>query len=1244
MPQNKIRTEDIVDSQITYAKIQNVSNNNLLLGRNTAGAGVIEELNAATAKVILSLNNVENVALSTWTGSTNLNTLGTITTGTWSGTTIATNKGGTGLSTLGSANQVLAVNAGGTALEYQTPLSGSGASGRVAYYDAPKSITGSSKFLYDDGGTGKLSIGASGAGKLNLLQTGDNYFYQEAYNSNAGVTNYWFTRKSQGTTLGERVTTINNEYLGALYFQGVNNSNVFEYGAQIFARQFGAAGTSVPTRLNFLTYSATGVNTNQFILHPDGGASFGTDSSSARIRVHGSNNTNTTWTAQFHNNSGSNNALMIRDDGNVGIGTSGTTARLVVRGSGDTSTTNALLIQNSGGTSSFIVQDSGTVIATNGVVIGNTSSFAGIFPTSTGTTNGIQIRGSLLPSNSGTDIELSNAQGDVNATSGTRVLVAINRGFNPVSGTANYRIISIAPTINQASGATGISNGIRIAPTLTSAADWRSIEWTNNTGFGIYGSGTAINYLAGNLGIGTTTPAFQLSTTGDIQVNGKRIGLGTGSSTTNTVFTNSALTNLTGLYNVIIGSDNSTNITSASNNTLIGSAAGSALTTGGSNTYIGRNAGNSNQSATVNFALGTYSLLNHTTGDGNLAIGFDAGRRLINGSGLTNSNLSIFIGNDTRPADNGNINQIIIGHGAEGLGSNTVTIGTTGTTRTWLGGSLTIGFRTAPSARLHVLGSGNSNTTWTAQFHNSTGTNNALMIRDDGRIGIGRTNPDATLHISGTTILQNPSVDYDTSTLSSELLTTGTGTGWSGSGFASGYLHATGNTAPLVSTFTPSIGVYYRVFINVSGSTAGDVSVVFGDGISRSFNNINPFGFIYGPRAINTTALTITPSSDFNGLVIASIKVISAILPQLIGYNSAGNTIYEKRTVPTNIIEGVNAGTLLTYSAFQSGYNNIIQGNQAGQYTTTGYNNIFQGPQAGNNNTIGNNNIFQGHQAGFTNTSGSFNIFQGRLAGYSNTTGTYNLFQSDVSGYNNTTGYYNVFQGYQAGYSNTSGFINMFQGVEAGFSNTNGSNNLFQGYRAGYYSTTGDYNVLQGGLAAMFTSGGDNNTLINNSVIIGYDSRPLASGQTNQVVIGYQGRGLGSNTTVIGNSNTSISFLHGKLTAGETNPKNKLETDGSFGRGSFVQVSGTSYTVQDTDVWIRITAATGTVVLTLPDPTLWKRREIMIMKISAAVTLNSASSNVYRFLANTAGTAILGTDGTYGAILVSDGVGWYVMG
>lgn len=40
----------------------------------------------------IGLGNVENTALSTWTGSTNITTLGTITSGTWNGTAIADNK------------------------------------------------------------------------------------------------------------------------------------------------------------------------------------------------------------------------------------------------------------------------------------------------------------------------------------------------------------------------------------------------------------------------------------------------------------------------------------------------------------------------------------------------------------------------------------------------------------------------------------------------------------------------------------------------------------------------------------------------------------------------------------------------------------------------------------------------------------------------------------------------------------------------------------------------------------------------------------------------------------------------------------------------------------------------------------------------------------------------------------------------------------------------------------------------
>ena len=53
---------------------------------------------ASNLKTDLSLNNVENTALSTWAGSTSITTLGTVATGTWSATTIAATKGGTGQS------------------------------------------------------------------------------------------------------------------------------------------------------------------------------------------------------------------------------------------------------------------------------------------------------------------------------------------------------------------------------------------------------------------------------------------------------------------------------------------------------------------------------------------------------------------------------------------------------------------------------------------------------------------------------------------------------------------------------------------------------------------------------------------------------------------------------------------------------------------------------------------------------------------------------------------------------------------------------------------------------------------------------------------------------------------------------------------------------------------------------------------------------------------------------------------
>ena len=115
----------IANSAVTLAKMADMATASIL-GRNTAGTGAPEVLSASTTKTLLSLNNVENTALSTWAGTTNITTLGTIATGTWSATEIGVTKGGTGLTTLGTALQQLRVNAGATALEYFTPSAASG--------------------------------------------------------------------------------------------------------------------------------------------------------------------------------------------------------------------------------------------------------------------------------------------------------------------------------------------------------------------------------------------------------------------------------------------------------------------------------------------------------------------------------------------------------------------------------------------------------------------------------------------------------------------------------------------------------------------------------------------------------------------------------------------------------------------------------------------------------------------------------------------------------------------------------------------------------------------------------------------------------------------------------------------------------------------------------------------------------------------------------------------------------------
>lgn len=70
-------------------------------------ANGLESRSATEVKTDLSLGNVENTALSTWAGTSNITTLGTITTGTWNGNAIPIANGGTGQATAQSAINAL---------------------------------------------------------------------------------------------------------------------------------------------------------------------------------------------------------------------------------------------------------------------------------------------------------------------------------------------------------------------------------------------------------------------------------------------------------------------------------------------------------------------------------------------------------------------------------------------------------------------------------------------------------------------------------------------------------------------------------------------------------------------------------------------------------------------------------------------------------------------------------------------------------------------------------------------------------------------------------------------------------------------------------------------------------------------------------------------------------------------------------------------------------------------------------
>jgi hypothetical protein len=180
---------------------------------------------------------------------------------------------------------------------------------------------------------------------------------------------------------------------------------------------------------------------------------------------------------------------------------------------------------NSGSTG-ILIQEGGAnrfrfLLASASIAIGSGNNNTG-FGTATATTGAGSATGNALRFYSQVGTTSTNQGYDywftpVSArqpTSGTSGGTRWTGTFSPTSGTGTYDHFSLAATINQTGGASGITRGIYIDPVLTAAADWRSLEITNNSGKGVYQTGaSATNNFVGKTLFGATgTPATTLHT------------------------------------------------------------------------------------------------------------------------------------------------------------------------------------------------------------------------------------------------------------------------------------------------------------------------------------------------------------------------------------------------------------------------------------------------------------------------------------------------------------------------------------------------------------------------------------------------------------------------------------------------------------------------------------------------------------------------------------------------------------
>lgn len=326
-------------------------------------------------------------------------------------------------------------------------------------------------------------------------------------------------------------------------------------------------------------------------------------------------------------------------------------------------------------------------------------------------------------------------------------------------------------------------------------------------------------------------------------------------------------------------------------------------------------------------------------------------------------------------------------------------------------------------------------------------------------------------------------------------------------------------------------------------------------------------------------------------------------------------------------------------------YRNLAFGTNALTTVTTGTGNIALGYEALNVNTTGQGNTAFGNINLALNIDGSFNTAGGYAALANNTSGLWNTAWGYSALYGNLTGQSNIAVGGQTLNANLSGSNNVAAGHGAMYLNTTGSNNVAVGYNA-YRNGNNGNNTAIGFQALSSLTGGYGNTGVGydagrllangvnlnettfNSGFIGRDTKASADGVNNEWTIGFGATGSGSNTTTIGNTATTATYLKGTLY--------------SQGNINAFAAKTSAYTITATDQVIKADATGGAFNVTLPTAVGRNGQVYSIIKVDSSlfnVTVNTTASQTINSVTTYALSA------RYEAIsVVSDGANWLLSG